>query len=240
VADSNELRSARRSGLRRRGVDQRPAAELKELDRPTARGAVGKLVRFTLIACAVYGLLVAAKPFAREPYARAHARFAQGAFHDFGSSGMTRFEVDMSDPGLDTDVLLMKRGVSTGHRLSISAWRLAYLPTAELIALALATPIAWRRRFRALSVGLVVIHVLILLRVWILLIFRFSRDYPCRLYEFSPLWDRVIDFVYDRAFAPTTASFLVPALVWIAVTFRREDVDRLRGAPTPAATIRTP
>lgn len=208
------------------------ATRAEELASPK-HGAPRLLLQFVLISVACYSLLVAVKPFAREPYAIAHAWVARGAFGNFQSEGIVRFEADVRETGLDTEVLLMKRGVSTGHRLSISAWRLGYLPTAELIALIIATPIAWRRRFRAMGLGLIVIHLLIIARIWILLIFRFSRDYPCRLYELSPMWDRVIDFIYDRAYAPTTASFLVPAIVWIAVTFRRSDIADLLRRVTP-------
>ena len=81
------------------------------------------MLLFVLIAVACYALLVAVKPLARAPYARAHAWVARGAFKDFGSAGMVRFVVDVRHGGLDTDVLLMKRGVAKGHRLSISAYR---------------------------------------------------------------------------------------------------------------------
>ena len=62
-----------------------------------SRSAVRSLLLFVLIAVACYALLVAVKPIARAPYARAHAWVARGAFKDFGSAGMVRFVVDVRE-----------------------------------------------------------------------------------------------------------------------------------------------
>ena len=62
-------------------------------------------------------------------------------------------------PNFDTAIILANRNMlnpdGKGHRfmLTVDAWQMGWAPTAFLVALTLATPIPWRRRWWALFWG---------------------------------------------------------------------------------------
>jgi len=105
-----------------------------------------------------------------------------------------------------------------------------YMPTAALIALALASPFTWRRRCRVLVWGLILVNIFIAVRVAVSLVYEFRN---VDLYVFRPFWDRAITVTYQSVSVSLTTSSLVPAFVWILVSFRREDLDPLIRAERP-------
>ena len=104
-------------------------------------------------------------------YAELFRGVAGGIFATFGRDGIVHFrEIGDSDRMRDTEITMEKRGVADIGRMRIGARYLAYVPTALVVSLILATPTPWRRRSVALAWGLMLIQVYIVARIAILLV----------------------------------------------------------------------
>ena len=189
------------------------------------------VTRFLLITAGVYILLVLPIPGVREAYRDGFLAVGRWLFHPFGPNGLVRFESRTGVSGMDSVITLGKRGVHLGQPVAIHTGRVGYVPTVELIALVLATPIPWSRRWRALLLGWGLVSLFVLFRVWLMLLFTYSQDLPMRLYSPGPFGSKVLSGCNEFFFISPTCSFLVPALVWAVVSLRREDIIRLLANP---------
>jgi hypothetical protein len=129
-------------------------------------------------------------------------------------------------PDLDTLITLGNTAVAdgNGHGLAkgseIPSRSIGWVPTALTIALVLATPISWKRRLLALVGGLVLIHLFILLTLqsWI-----WNNAPDVSLVKLSAFWQRVLGELNYALMNQLGVSFTVPVVIWILVTFRRQD-----------------
>ena len=84
----------------------------------------------------------------------------------------------------------------------------------------------------ALLSGLLLAHAFLYLRLWILIRVYFSSDNPWQQYHPGPNTLTVLKHVNEVVNISPTAGFVVPVLIWIAVTFRYSDWERIiRPAP---------
>lgn len=166
---------------------------------------------------------VAPWPGFRDAYA---GLFRAGAEAVFGSFGRGRIMFEPAPESLrmwDTRVCFWIVGVPTGHRITYNAWIAGWIPVATLVALVLATRIPWSRRWKALVWGLVWVHVFVLLRVFVLVLFGFSGPPGVPLLSVGPFGHKVLDIALEVVSVSPVTSSLVPVLIWPLVTFRRED-----------------
>ena len=112
-------------------------------------------------------------------------------------------------------------GKALVKRTDIDSGSVGWVPTALTIALVLATPIPWPRRLTALAGGLVLIHFFIFftLQTWI-----WNNSSDVSLMTLSDFWQNVTDQLDYALMNQIGASFSVPVVIWILVTFRRQDV----------------
>ena len=184
----------------------------------------GFFVRLVLL----YGLLAVPWPGLRAIYAAGYRAVGNALFGSFGRDGAVRFRPltqgrEQADTAID---LANRRRTQSTATMGHSARLIGYLPTAEVVALILATPIAWRRRWKALLWGLLLVHGLIALRVTILLLYGFSSDQPCALYSPGPFWSDVLTKAYSLGAVWVSFTFVAPIFIWLLVTFRRIDLQR--------------
>lgn len=210
------------------------------MPRLSTRLVLGFALRFAL----AYALLVLAWPVVRPAYGAFYCALGNVVFQ--GGDGEVRFaRKERIDPqqGFDVEVVMTKRGVPGKKNVMSSSSRLTgYLPTVSLVALVLATPIAWRRRRRALLWGLLLVHVFVALRMGIPIVRDFSNPNAIQVY-YPGGFGRWALGIAERAFLRAPASwFVVPILIWILVAFRRDDRELLGagsaqgsedGAPAP-------
>lgn len=183
------------------------------------------ILYFLLVFGACYPFLALLYPGYSPRYAAAYRRAGNAWFGTYGERGIVTF-APMDKPSRTTDTV-----VSTSLRGSPyigdtyhSPRLTGFLPTVEYIALALGTPIAWRRRLVGLGVGLVALHVLIALRVRLALLFWFSTpDTPWRVHEFGDTVRGAVALLYESINEAPVASFVLPAIVWVIVMFRPTD-----------------
>jgi hypothetical protein len=110
------------------------------------------------------------------------------------------------------------------------------MPTITLVALILATPVAWRRRGIALLIGLALLIPFVALRIGLPLMLEFAReDLPMRQYQFSSWWTSVLMQAKIALVEAPASFFVVPIFIWIVATFRRSDWSSLMRGRTPTA-----
>lgn len=121
-------------------------------------------------------------------------------------------------------------------REAVDIARTGYVPTALVIALVIASPVTWKRRLWALVWGGLLISAFAAGRFYLFAYYFFSRPSKLQVIELGNFGDTVVSFLYEHFFVSPTGTVLVPVFVWLLVTFRRSDVDRLREIVTRAAT----
>jgi len=191
---------------------------------------------FAVVFTVAYALLAIPWPGWQAAYSSAYRRAANALFDPFGvhvlneagetvKLGRVAFRpAAKPDRSSDTDIWTrLRRSRDVGAALH-SPRLTGYVPTVEFIALALATPAAWRRRMVGLAAGLVIMHGFIYARLWIALMFYFSTpDAPWQMYEFSDTAFTVLELLNGTINVAPVTSFVAPAIVWLILLFRPGD-----------------
>jgi len=177
-----------------------------------------RIAWFVVSVLALYGVFSVPWPGVAEAYSTLYRAVGNQLFGSFGSGGVVRFQPAPKGSGMDTEIAIRNSRSpvvgTTPHNTRITG----YLPTVEVVALILATPIPWSRRWKALVWGLVLVHAFVIWRVWLTLLHWFSVDQPWALYHPSPFWSKVLSGLFDYAVVAPTCSFVIPALIWILVS----------------------
>lgn len=185
-----------------------------------------RIAGFFLLLLVLYGLLSAPWPGLQQAYAATYRAAGNWVFGSFGPNGRVRFRpLADGQQKKDTEIVLYRRGSLTGAKIKHSALMVGYLPTVEVIALILATPIPWFRRCKAFLWGMLAVNAFIFLRLGITLVYWFSSDRPWALFRLSPFWSSALNGSYEVLAQSPMLNFAGPVFIWILVTFRRSDVD---------------
>lgn len=124
---------------------------------------------------------------------------------------------------LDTLMLLKNEGegrVATLGFVRTSSRSLGYWPTAFFLALALATPMPWKRKGWALLWGLLLVHGFIAFRLTLVLLQKgFAADKSYALFHPAPFWANLLEHVEKVAVHNPTASFAAAVFIWLVVAF---------------------
>ena len=120
--------------------------------------------------------------------------------------------------------------------------RQGYVPTAVLVALMLATPIAWRRKWRALALGLLLVQGFVALRVGVALLAGFSRVGlgDRRLLDVSPAAVWGLKRADQILAGDLHMTYIAPLLIWILVVVRFHGAMPWRPQALPAADAEPP
>lgn len=194
-----------------------------------------RIARFALRFALAYGLLVLAWPVVRPLYRPFYCMLGNVLFE--GGEASARFVALDTADDLDIQILLAKRDPPpvTG-RMKNSSRLAGYMPTVSLVAFLLASPISWKRRRRALLLGLVLVTAFVAFRMAIPIRGNFSNPDGLQVYH-PGAFGKWAHGIADRALVSAPASwFVVPLLIWILVAFRRQDWELVsEDRQTPAA-----
>lgn len=183
----------------------------------------GFFLRFLLLLV----LFLAPWPVVQEGYANFFRGGANALFLSSASRGMVRFSPRPSDGKHDT-LFIRKNRVSAASAHGVCSSRhLGYKPTAVVVALILATPLPWSRKWRALLWGLVFVHAFVVLRVTILVLEAFSRNDAVALFELGAAGRKALLFVKWVLVTYFPGTFVAPIPIWFLVCFRKSDWERL-------------
>lgn len=117
----------------------------------------------------------------------------------------------------DTLLVLLNRTVPTVPGFTrTSSHMMGYAPTAVVVALAVATPIAWRRRAWLLASSLVLVHGLILIRLTVVILKNgFAAEKRFALFQPGKFWWDALNRA-DLVFADNpTIGYLLALVPWI-------------------------
>lgn len=195
------------------------------------RRIAGFLLGFAL----VYGLLVLAWPLVRGAYRAFYCELGNVLFD--GGEAAARFHAQEGAEGLDVEIVLTKTTPPVVRaRMKNDSRLVGYMPTVCLVAFVLASPIGWKRRRRALLLGLLLVHAFVALRMAIPIVREFSQPNALQVYHLGGFRHWLLGVV-NRAFLSAPASFfVVPTFLWIAVAFRSTDWQLLREPGEPPAS----
>ena len=198
-----------------------------------------KRLSLFFIGCSlVYALLIVPWPGLLDAYRACFRAGGNVLFHSVGgSAGSVLFKpIPSGDHARDTTLVLIKRRPYDARaELDIKSVYTGYRPTAFLIALVIATPIPWSRRWRALVWGLVWISAFVAFRMWLRLLDVFSDGNALAIYSFSPLWKSLLQTLVKIIVEQPETHYMAPAFIWILVAFRGGEWKRAFGLqPQPA------
>lgn len=192
----------------------------------------------------IYALLIAPLPGVREGYAHAFCAAGNLAFRFFGKEGRARFQLKDPPPinpdAVDWEIKLENiRTHQTGtFEPDRNTRKFGYLQTAFVVALVLATPIPWKRRGWAVLWGVILISAFTGLQVAIHLLNSFSNADALNQFQLGRTSKTLLLVLLKVVVTSPVTAYIAPTLLWIAVTFRREDWATLlpgrRSAPVGA------
>jgi hypothetical protein len=124
----------------------------------------------------------------------------------------------------DTRIVIINRGLmkpdGSGpvRNLDLDSFDFTWRPVSLLLALILASPVSWPRRVRALVAGGVCLQVFLL---FVLGFAIWEESTDVALVLLSPFWKQVADNIAHVLVGQLNIA--APFLIWLVVTFRRED-----------------
>jgi hypothetical protein len=124
----------------------------------------------------------------------------------------------------DVEMHMKNPGKPQRWHVEYSSRGWGYLPTAAIVALIVATPLPWSRRWIALAAGLVLVHIFIALRIAALLLYGMYWGGAIQLSEMQAKAAEVILHGFSNS---PVATFVVPVVIWLLVTFRRSDLEAI-------------
>jgi len=192
-------------------------------------------LRFALRLLLVYGLLITPWPGLKSGYGSVFRTSGNGLLHALGFRGIVELRPPAEEHAAwDVEMHMKNPKTSERWHVEYSSRGWAYLPTAAIVALILATPLAWSRRWIALATGLVLVHVFIALRVAGVVLYGMYWGGAIQLGEVQAKAAEVVLNGFSNS--PVT-TFVVPVVIWLLVTFRRSDLEAilLRRLPRPPA-----
>jgi len=181
-----------------------------------------RVARFLLLALPSFALLMALALTGFYP-----PLFCRGAnllFGRLGADRVARFE-PLEDRGgvADTTVsvgLILQGAPRFPSSIAINSVREGFTPVALLTSLVLTTPLAWRKRLRALGLGLLLVHAFVGARILVALLYGFSRVGvgDRRLLDVGSLGSAILHRADQILTGDLHLTFVVPLVIWALIT----------------------
>jgi hypothetical protein len=106
--------------------------------------------------------------------------------------------------------------------------RIGFIATAFLISLIIAAPVSWRRKLTALLIGFSIMTIFVLIKLRIIILHTYAISQSIGLHQ-DPEEIKRITF-WDEIFGTlNTNGYYMAILIWLVVTFRKNDWQRLHG-----------
>jgi hypothetical protein len=171
----------------------------------------------------IYGLFVVSWAGIKADYAALYSGGWNLVFRSLIPGGSVRFHATPPPTGKhDTYIDFVNLRSGARGTLTTSSRDPAYLQTAFLVSLVLATPLPWRRRLWALVGGLILVHALIAGRLLVTVLHEFSRA-QFSLLAPGPPWNKVLSVANRLAVGDVVMLLMLPVFIWILVCFRQSD-----------------
>lgn len=142
---------------------------------------------------------------------------------------------------LDTLMLLRNRTMGDFGMLRTNSRMVGYTPTAVIVAMFLATPLAWGRRLFGLAIGLALMHGYIFVRLSLDLAtgeWGFGSAKPYALFSLGDFWSGILTPVSEVIVDNPTVFLSVSVFIWLSVNILNGGLAafRLPIEPEPEAS----
>ncbi|MEM7035894.1 MAG: hypothetical protein AAF570_02870 [Bacteroidota bacterium] len=174
--------------------------------------------------------------------------FSDRMFGNWWSEGYV-FVKDGKDPlneGMDLAMHLVSRkqfAAAQANKTNVktitvyqSTWQAGYLITAFFLALVVASPVPTRRKLWSAGIGLVVLTLYVLFRFWINIDYSFQQNPVLDVVHHGEFMQSVMIFLDAFFMKNIVVSFIVPLLLWILITFQKDDREEWVKLIRPQAT----
>lgn len=157
-----------------------------------------------------------------------YCKAGNALFYRIGGAGNVTFSIQEKktrnkDTRMRLEIWKSKKGKGQGE-VQIDAMYTGYKPTIFTLALILATPLRWSRRWRCAIWGFLLVSLFVAFRVWLHLVAILSEDNPMQLYALG-MWMKAIVTGSSKILLQSPAtSYIVPLFIWALIMFRRDDV----------------
>ncbi len=125
----------------------------------------------------------------------------------------------------DTELTVINPKARQKRTTALSSRRHAYMPTALVITLALATPVPWARRFRTALLALVFVSLYVAFKLWLLPL-AYGPDQVQVAAENTNASASFIGTFFWIVSASSAGWAIVPILIWSLLTFRGREWRR--------------
>ena len=182
-----------------------------------------RIVYFFIRLVLIYGLFILPWPGVRSAYASFYRTCGSLAFGGLVPGGHVQFQPLPYQPG-GPDTRIQYVNLQTGEEVSRkgSSRNPAYRQTVFLISLILATPVSWRRKLLTLCWGLLLMHLAIFCKLFIMTLDGFSIV-GVTLWGSASSWNKALTQASKMAVHDVVMLTLIPVFIWILVSFRRKD-----------------
>ncbi|MBI3260393.1 MAG: hypothetical protein HYZ54_13120 [Ignavibacteriae bacterium] len=108
-------------------------------------------------------------------------------------------------------------GLPVLGELGVNSHLQGYLPTALLLALFIATPINWKRRLKALGIGIFILHLFIAALLWVVIV-GYTETNGIGIYRFGDTAKGIITWIMQITLVNQIGiSFMMPLLLWMGI-----------------------
>jgi hypothetical protein len=186
---------------------------------------VRTLLGFLVRSLSIFVTLLALCGLASDGYGRLF-RVAGTVLVGAGPQGLVSIErPETPDKNHDVQIVVIDPDARLKRTTQISSRRHGYMPTSFLIALTLATPVAWPRRVRSVLWGLLAVNAYIAAKL-ILFPIAYGGDDPVGAWTLPG----VLRWLFWVVGASSVGWMLPPLLIWTVLTFRA--MSGPRSSPT--------
>jgi len=188
-------------------------------------------VRFIALFLMFYGIIQAIGyvPQVSEGYRSHYMNMTEKLFGDFRKDGIVKPMVNENEEEKELDVMLLlsseplyKEAIEKGTNVRIAksfiiTRFLGFFPLSIILALLLATPLTWKQKIPSLLVGVGLIQLFIIFRLWLHIIYVFHDNEWLEIVNLSPSTFRIVDFLGGIFIYNVVVVVLVPFVVWMLV-----------------------
>jgi len=192
---------------------------------------------FFLVAMLVFSFLVVLYPAIAHRYS-SFIRTAGNGLVGLGSSGRVWYSLNTErDEVHDIHLALVDPRTGRGRSVVLSSRGHGYFPTILVLALTLATPIPWCRRFVAAFWGLLWIHAYIVVKLMLFPV-AYGLDVTGSVPEFDLIVNRILTSLCWVVGSSSAGWMIVPLLIWASVALPRFDWRTMIEGTHPGAGSR--
>jgi len=131
----------------------------------------------------------------------------------------------------DTELGVIDKLMHKKSTTVLSSRRHGYMPTALVIALSLATPIAWPRRCRVALAAFFCVNIYIAFKLWLLPL-AYEPVQVQTAAQSSGEQTSIVSTFFWIVSASSAGWAIVPVLIWLLLIFREREWGRLTGNDT--------